>query len=725
MKNVAIIDKKNCTGCLACYNVCLHNAIDITTNHEGFCEPNVDQDKCINCGMCVNVCAKLYDNIQYIQVQEAHAVICNDDLRDKCSSGGFWGAIATYFGSNGGDVYGAVFSDDFRKVSHQRLQTIEEIQKSFGSKYLQSDIGYVYRSVKNDLELGKKVLFSGCPCQVDALNRFLNKDYDNLVTIDILCHGVVSPWAYIKFLDEIFGDVDSDIKKVGFREKKYGWACNVVVEANDGTERVSPHSGDYFNAFLWGYSQRIACFECPYSRKERIGDLTIGDFWGIKSIIAEWNDIKGTSLVLINSEKGKNIYSNLQKYIRIDNECSYSEVLDKTGDINWALVKPGIKPNMRDVFFYRLHRGDSFSDAFKYASTGEFDVGIFGWWFEDDWTNYGSTLTYYALMEYVSSLGLSVCMIPSPFHKAQNASEFVKKHGYRICETYQFEYFWKHNDKIKTFLLGSDQLWFYSCYKEWGHSLFFDFVSDKKNKIAYATSFGHADPKIPETEKKEIKRLLKRFDGISIRENAGVEYLYNEMDIKSVQTMDPVFLVDRYLWEEMAVGAKRKKEGDFIFAYILDPNSEKIDALKYLGEELNMPVTVITDRQYGRKEKEKMLSEFDIIRSASIYELIFHINNAKYVATDSYHGTCFSLIFQKKFISFMNPKRGISRFETLAEILGINDRFIYDINDFKENKNIFDRPNYFEISRLLNKAVNRSKAWLDNQLLNKSQVKTS
>lgn len=718
MNNIELLDKNNCTGCLACYNICPQNAIKLKVNYEGFYEPAIDQNKCINCGICMKTCAK-FNKIHMNKVKRVFAVICDDSLRDQCSSGGIWGALAYRVREIDGYVYGAIFGEDYKEVKHQRLQTKSEIKKSFGSKYIQSNVGYIYRDVKCYLEIGKNILFSGCPCQVDALKRFLNKEYENLITVDILCHGVASPWVYEKFISEFFGDVDSQIQKVGFRDKKFGWGCNNVnVIAKDGTERVSPNSGSFFHAYLWGHSQRTACFACPYSNSRRVGDISIGDFWGIKNVIPMWKDFRGTSLVLVNTDKGAKMYSDISNSIKVDIECSYNDVLNKTGDINWALIKPLNKPDTRDIFFYRLHRGDTFSDAFRYSSTGELDVGIYGWWFEDEWTNYGSTLTYFALQEYVSSLGLSVGMIPSPFHKAKNATDFIKRHGYRICETYDFENFWKHNEKIKTFLIGSDQLWFYDCYKKWGHSLFLDFASDEKKKIAYATSFGHADPKIPDIEKLKIKKLLNRFDGISIRENAGVEWLLNEMDIVSVQAMDPIFLVNMDIWEKLMVEAVRRKKGDFVFAYILDPNEEKVNVLNNIQKRLGIPVISITDKQYGRERKEKILSDFGILRNASIYELIYHFKNAKYVMTDSYHGTCLSLIFKKKFVSFVNYKRGKVRFETLEKLLKITDNMVYDINNFKFNENIFVRPNYYEVSKLLDRAVNRSKAWLNNQLLN-------
>lgn len=725
MNTIDKLDRKQCTGCGACFNVCPKNAISMKKNNEGFLEPFIDHKKCVNCGLCEKTCPQLADNVKFNKAIHTYGVRCKDKIRENCSSGGIFGAIAKWAISKGGSVFGASFTEDYQGVIHIKAKTEEEIQRLYKSKYMQSDTGLIFKEVKKELENSKApVVFAGCPCQVSGLKSFLMKDYDNLFTIDILCHGVASPEAYRLFLKEFFGDVESPIKNVDFRSKRFGWACNaVVVAAEDGTERVSSHSGDYFNAFLWGYSQRNVCFECKYANKERIGDLTIGDFWGIDKVLPELNDKKGVSLVLANTTKGNHIIQEVKSYIDGIKECDYNKMLDAVKDINWALYKPGIKPANRDVFFYRLSRGDTFSQALRYASSPKYDVGIFGWWFEDQWTNYGSTLTYYALMEYVSSLGLSVCMITSPFHKRENASEFVKKHGYMMSPTYSFADFAKHNENIDTFLIGSDQLWFYNCYKSWGHSLFLDFVNDDKKKISYATSFGHRDPRIPESEIPKVKKLLERFDAISNREFDGVDIMAEKFGIESVQNVDPVFLCDIKNWKSIAEDAERKTEGDYIFTYMLDPNEEKATVLKHISKKLGLKIVSVTDKQYQNDEKVKLLKDFGIIENATIPEQIYHLMNAKYVVTDSYHGLCFSLIFKKNFVAIVNAKRGTSRFDTIGKLFGIADRFVFEPSEILTKDELFVRPDYSKIEPKMKKEIERSKAWLNNQLLSKKQPK--
>ena len=684
---------------------------------EGFMSPVIDFVKCVDCGLCSNCCPQINDADLYSPVNYAYGVICDDEIREKSSSGGVFGAIGKWAIQNGGSVFGAAYTDDFRNIHHIEAKSEEELLKLCKSKYFQCSTETIYPEVKKALKSEKPVVFSGCPCQVAALRKYLKKDYDNLVTIDILCHGVVSPKAYQLFLDEMFGDVSSPISRVDFRPKEKGWSCNIIVEAEDGTKRISSYHQSYFNAFLWGYSQRKACFNCKYAKSERISDITIGDFWGINDIDTTMNDEKGTSLVLCNTPKGETAINNIKPYISKIKKYDYSDVIKVAEKVNWALIKPGIEPEKRDVFFYRLAQGDKFSQALRYASSPKYDVGIFGWWFEDDWTNYGSTLTYYALMEYVSSLGLSVCMLTSPYHKKEQASKFVKSHGYVISKTYKFEEFGKHNENIDTFLIGSDQLWFYDCYKKWGHSLFLDFANDDKKKIAYATSFGHKDPKIPNEELPKVKKLLKRFDAVSSRENDGVKILKDKFDIDAVQTLDPVFLCDMKNWDAIAEESERKTEEKFIFTYMLDPTSEKIKALEYLKTKLNLKVVSITDKQYDHENKEKMLEDYCVLRNATINELIYHLKNAAYIVTDSYHGTCFSLLFRKNFVSIINSKRGTSRFETLAVLFDVADRFVYSANEIIENPKLLSDPDYSLISAKIDKETMRSKAWLSDKLL--------
>ena len=181
--NVNILDKTQCTGCGLCYNLCPKQAIKMEADVEGFLTPVIDESVCVDCGICKNNCPQMAGNIAYQEVNHAYAVICADEIREKCSSGGFFGAVGKWAIKKGGTVFGAAYSDDFRKVLHKKAQTEKQLLALCKSKYLQSDTGTIYSEVKEELLRDKPVVFCGCPCQVDALKRYLKKDYPNLLQI--------------------------------------------------------------------------------------------------------------------------------------------------------------------------------------------------------------------------------------------------------------------------------------------------------------------------------------------------------------------------------------------------------------------------------------------------------------------------------------------------------------------------------------------------------------
>ena len=247
---VASLDKDECTGCGACNNACPVNAISMKRNLEGFLEPVIDNLKCVNCGQCQHICPQI-SKPKFLAPIHAYGIRCIDEIRDKCSSGGAFGAFAKAILNNGGIVYGAAFSDNFKKLNHQKAENEEELQKLLKSKYLQSDTQLVFKEIKQELCKGREVLFAGCPCQVAGLKQYLGANNHNLYTIDILCHGVVSPMVYERFINEFMQGNPSAIVKVDFRAKELGWTCSsLLVKTDDDQIKINK---EYFNAFLWGY----------------------------------------------------------------------------------------------------------------------------------------------------------------------------------------------------------------------------------------------------------------------------------------------------------------------------------------------------------------------------------------------------------------------------------------------------------------------------------------
>ncbi len=718
MKNIYLLDGKLCTGCGACRNICPAKAINMQPNAEGFLFPKIDEKKCIDCGLCATTCPQL-NQIQYqSNTSICYAAICKNQYRDFTSSGGVFYALADSFLEKGGVVFGAAFNDDFTEVKHVAVNDKTQLYKILKSKYVQSDTLDSFTQVKNYLETGKKVLFAGCPCQVDGLKRFLRKDYDNLLTVDILCHGVPSPAAYKSFLKEVSNGRKA--KSVDFRDKKYGWGTLISVEFDNETH-YDYYDGVYFKSFLSGLSMRESCYTCKYARPERVGDLTLGDFWGIKTYLEQLDDKKGTSFVLCNNTKAKTAIDELLADISEIREIPLHVAIEIAQKANGALIRPTAKPAMRKCFFNHLTKGEPFSVAYRYAATSLLDVGILGWWIETPRSNYGSTLTNYALYKYLLSLGLSVALISPPNFDRNYAGEFNKRHGYRMTAQYTAENMHENNKYINTFIVASDVLWYYDAFIKTGYFFMLDFVDDNKKKISYATSFGNTNKFFPPEEMLKARNLLKRFDAISVREYEGVDICREKFDVPATQVLDPVFLCNTNEWDYLASLAERKTTGEFLFAYILDPSEEKAKKLERIADSKSLRLITITDKQFNAENKANILKDFGLLQNASIEELIYHIKNASFVITDSYHGMCFSLILRKTFIALINRSRGAARFETLAQDFGIDDRMIENLDEVIKNPAILKNVNYEKIASKIESEISRSKAWLDNALNTKKK----
>lgn len=310
---VNIDNKYNCCGCTACSNTCLHQAITMIPDSLGFLYPKVDEDKCINCGLCDNVCQfqdnyKRYDNFDIPEVYQFR--LDSDSELRKSQSGGAFFAIADKFINDGGVVYGAAFTGTWR-VIHQKATDSQSLDKLRMSKYVQSDIRGIFPTIKDELKSGIRVLFSGTACQVAGLKSYVPKRlHKNLFCIDIICHGVPSPKIWEDYLQYLQEKRNSKIIRACFRDKRFGWhgARESFLYENGHEEFRRTSNYLYFS----GLSMRESCSQCPYTNIKRVGDITVGDQWGIPKD-SPYEDDKGLSLILINSDKGKQLFENIEK----------------------------------------------------------------------------------------------------------------------------------------------------------------------------------------------------------------------------------------------------------------------------------------------------------------------------------------------------------------------------------------------------------------------------
>lgn len=305
---IQITDKSKCCGCEACVQVCRKHCISFTQDHEGFFYPDVDTDTCIQCGLCEKVCPVLHPYDEHKPQEVIAAINKNEEVRLESSSGGVFTLLAEEIINQGGAVFGVRFDEQWQAV-FDCAETVEEFTPFRGSKYLQARVGNSFAQCKKLLDQGRHVLFSGTQCQIAGLLHFLRKPYPNLLTVDFICHGVPSPKVWQHYLSEIVQDGANVINYVSFRDKRLGWKqYSVTLEyiKHNNTYLLSSAflENIFMQAFLANLILRPSCHACPAKGGRSQSDLTIADFWGINQINPLLDDDKGTSLVLVHTEKG-------------------------------------------------------------------------------------------------------------------------------------------------------------------------------------------------------------------------------------------------------------------------------------------------------------------------------------------------------------------------------------------------------------------------------------
>lgn len=367
MSTVSMLDRSKCYSCRSCLLSCPKNAIEMVENEEGFLYPDVNHEKCIDCGICVKRCPAMNPPVRENFTQTSKTVWLKDaEKLLQSTSGGLFAGLAERVLEDGGVVFGAAYDEELNVV-----QTVVESEGDLwrlkGSKYVESQTGDSFKKARELLESGRKVFYSGTPCQIAGLKKYLAKEYENLFTADLICHGVPSQKLWRKYLEWLGGRTGGRIIYYGFRDKDVGgWSCGGKTKTKTKTKTIDGSCDPYYASFLRGDTYRESCYSCPFSSMNRPGDVTLGDFWGIEKFHPEIDRTKGVSCVIVNSWKGMKLLEDCSnKFHLIDS------TLEEVSAGNKNLRHPSERKSIRDeiydgidgnlnVYFSKFKREDEF-----------------------------------------------------------------------------------------------------------------------------------------------------------------------------------------------------------------------------------------------------------------------------------------------------------------------------------------------------------------------------
>lgn len=369
--NITNLEIKNCVGCRSCSQCCPKECIIMQENNEGFYFPYVEENKCIECGLCIKHCPILTPVNLAEENKDYYGLYVKDkNLLLSSSSGGAFVGIASYVLEKKGVVFGCSYDDNLI-AKHIVVSVCDDLIKLQGSKYVASDTNDTYTQVKKILDKSSKmVLYTGTPCQIAGLKAFLGKDYSNLYTIDLICHGTPSQKLFSKYIEWLGNKMKGKVIYYGFRDKDVGgWSCGGKFKTKTKTKTLEASCDPYYASFLRGETYRESCYVCKYSNMKRVGDITIGDFWGVEKYYPNNHNENGVSCCIVSSKKGKELFN------VVSDKFEYFEV--KETDLvknNKNLLQPTLRPSVRDCV-YKAVENDYFDDSFlKFDSMFEYWV---------------------------------------------------------------------------------------------------------------------------------------------------------------------------------------------------------------------------------------------------------------------------------------------------------------------------------------------------------------
>lgn len=712
--NISKIKNCECTGCGACYNICPTGAIRMLENDEGFLFPVIDKAKCTGCGLCINVCPSINTKTNNVNIPKCYAVMANNEIRLKSSSGGMFTLLAEYILDKGGYVCGAAYKDDW-SVHHIIIDNKKDLDKLRQSKYVQSDMEECYKKIKKLLNNDNYVLFCGCPCQVSALYTYLGKEYEKLYTADLLCHGTPSPLVWRRYLNENFDC--KEIANINFRNKQLNGYTSMFlsIKFKDGKIYNKNKKEDLYEmGFHAGLFNRESCSPCKYAKLPRNSDITIADWWGIKKVHKSMDDGLGTSLVTINSTKGVKIFNAIKKDFLRYEQCTFDSVKNS---INVTLWRPISAHPHRNNFFKNI-KNLTINKNIQACMLNKYDVCLICNWYGMNW---GSNFVQFAVYKLIEKLGYSIIMLDKPLDlwpgHPQNGTlsyNFGKKH-YNITKKYLLKDLGILNDHAENFIVGSDQLFRPVLNMNF---VFLEWVKIYKNKIAFATSFGTDKYNASYEGTLKNKYLLRRFNHLALRETPK-ELCKDIFDIDTQEVIDPSLMLEVEEYNKLANCSRLDIKQPYLLTYVLDANEEKTKIIQYVAKKLNLDIVYIPNLSPAQRKKTALVPLKD---EYTHEDFMFLYKNADYIVTDSYHGTCFSIKYNKPFISIKNNGRGGCRYK-MFDLFGLKDRILEGVFDKNKIDSILNtKIDYTDINNLMEQKTETALNWLKNAISNNNST---
>lgn len=691
-----------CVGCRACENACEHDAIVLQRDEEGFYRSEAISDRCVGCGRCSEVCPQLRTSFGDKSV--LYTMRADPDSLLTSTAGGVFTLLAKWAFGHGGSICGVVMDADMR-ARYVIADDMGPVAAMHGTKRVFSDMGTIYKDIKSRLDEGRTVVFVGLPCHVQAVKNYIGES-SLLWTVDVACTGQPSPLIFEKYLEEL--SAGGAVAGVGFGPKGES-PGTLAIMYKDGSIRMS-NKDPYVRAVESNLIINQACAGCRFVRTPRTGNLTIGDY-----SVGRSEKGPGTSIVIVNDSRGTALLNDITDLSDYLNPAPISVL-----DVNKGF-SPGRELHLGWIrMFHMVRRGHPVSKSVRYCMGWKFDVGITGFWRV---MNYGGELTYYALYHIIQDMGLEPIFIDyrSSVGGAPSSPPLLntKYPFYSIARWYPTKGEQEElNSRVSTFVVGSDQVWnrnfvnqdTLECYA-------LDFVHDDRRKVSVAASFGTNRFEGTPEERESFARLLRRFDFLSVREKSAVD-LCKEMGAEADIIMDPVMLCDVRHFEALSDASDARYPDSYVFNYMMF-------AVNFSGMEAiyrKLGYGPITAGNASANINERI--EYPRTNMGSLENWMKCIRGSSFVVTDSFHGTVFSILFRKQFVTLIGSwgeGTGVGRITTLLGTLGLEGRIFRTPAEAVESGALDAVIDYDDVYDRLEKNRESSMRWLRKALLDEER----